>query len=64
MQEFETQDIFFLWYKETKLYRGEQFLQTNHIKELNNLCNLIGNENKKSNTNFNNKEEENNQKNE
>ncbi len=64
MQEFETQDIFFLWYKEAKLYRGEQFLQTNHIKELNNLCNLIGNENKKTNTNFNNKEEENNQKNE
>ena len=43
---YETKDILFLWYEEAKYFKGIQFLQTNHTKELNNLCNLFGNENK------------------
>ena len=45
----------FLWYKEAKYFHGIEFLQNNHAKDLNNLCNLIvGNEIKKtSNTNKN-----------
>ena len=49
---YETKDMLFLWYKEAKFYHGVEFLQNNHNKELNNLCNLnIINENKRlSNT--------------
>ena len=47
---FETKNLLFLWYKEVKFFKGVQFLQNNHTKELNNLCNLFfGNEIKKSN---------------
>ena len=59
---YETKDLLFLWYKEAKFYNGVEFLQTNHTKELNNLCNLninISNEKKrisdKPNINNNNK---------
>ena len=46
---FETKNLLFLWYKEVKYFKGVQFLQNNHTKELNNLCNLFfGNEIKKS----------------
>ena len=49
---YQTYDSLFLWYKEVKFYHGVEFLQNNHNKELNNLCNLnIMNEKKRlSNT--------------
>ena len=49
INSYETKDIFFLWYKEAKLFMHVDFLQNNLIKELNNLCNLnIWNEKKLS----------------
>jgi len=55
---YETKNIFFLWYEEAKYFKGIEFLQSNHSKELNNLYLIInGNQNKKpnkqSNKNFN-----------
>ena len=52
---FATKSLLFLWYKEAKYFHCVEFLQNNHAKDLNNLCNLIvGNEIKKtSNTNKN-----------
>ena len=48
---YNAKSMLFLWYKEAKFFNGEEFLQNNHNKELNNLCNLnIGHEiNKKVN---------------
>jgi hypothetical protein len=47
---YKTKDMLFLWYEEAKFFKSEPFLQTNHVKELNNLCNIIiGNDNKKIN---------------
>jgi hypothetical protein len=47
---YKTKDMMFLWYEEAKFFKSEPFLQTNHVKELNNLCNIIiGNDNKKIN---------------
>ena len=47
---YKTKDMLFLWYEEAKFFKSEPFLQTNHVKELNNLCNIIiGNDNKKNN---------------
>ena len=43
---YNAKNMLFLWYKEAKFFNGEEFLQNNHNKELNNLCNLnIGPEN-------------------
>jgi hypothetical protein len=52
---FATKSLLFLWYKEAKYFHCVEFLQNNHAKDLNNLCNLIvGNEIKKaSNSNTN-----------
>ena len=51
IETYETKDMLFLWYKEAKCFYGVEFLQNNHNKELNNLCNLnIINEKKLSNT--------------
>ena len=52
IEAYQTYDILFLWYKEAKFYHGVEFLQNNHNKELNNLCNVnIMNEKKRlSNT--------------
>ena len=40
INSYETNDILFLWYKEAKFFHRVEFLQNNHNKELNNLCNL------------------------
>ena len=46
---YDIKDLLFIWYEEAKYFKGIEFLQNNHTKELNNLFNIIGNENKKSN---------------
>ena len=37
---YDNKDMLFLWYKEAKYFNDEEFLQNNHNKELNNLCNI------------------------
>jgi hypothetical protein len=47
---YETKDLLFIWYEEAKYFKGVEFLQNNHAKELNNLFNLFFvNDNKKQN---------------
>ena len=47
---YETKDLLFIWYEEAKYFKGVEFLQNNHAKELNNLFKLIfGNDNRKQN---------------
>ena len=54
---FGTKNLLFLWYKEAKYLICIDFLQNNHTKDLNNLCNLnVGNEIKKPNNTTNNKQ--------
>ena len=49
---YETRNSLFLWYEEAKYFYGIEFLQNNHTKDLNNLCNLnFGNELKKQSSN-------------
>ena len=40
MSTYETRNLLFLWYEEAKYFKGVEFLQNNHIKELNDLCNF------------------------
>ena len=57
---YNIKNVLFVWYEEEKYFKGIEFLQYNHTKELNNLFNFIGNENEKrdvrlkSNLNINN----------
>ena len=57
---YNIKNVLFVWYEEEKYFKGIEFLQCNHTKELNNLFNFIGNENEKrdvrlkSNLNINN----------
>ena len=37
---YHDNDLIFIWYLEAKYFLGIEFLQKNHAKELNNLCNL------------------------
>jgi hypothetical protein len=48
LSTYETRNLLFLWYEEAKYFKGLEFLQNNHVKELNDLCNFnIDNEFKK-----------------
>jgi hypothetical protein len=48
LSTYETRNLLFLWYEEAKYFKGLEFLQNNHVKELNDLCNFnIDNELKK-----------------
>ena len=48
IEAYHERNIFFLWYLEAKYFLGIEFLQNNHAKDLNNLCNLnVAYENKK-----------------
>jgi hypothetical protein len=40
LSTYETRNLLFLWYEEAKYFKGVEFLQNNHIKELNDLCNF------------------------
>jgi hypothetical protein len=40
IEAYQTSDLIFLWYLEAKYFKGVEFLQKNHAKDLNNLCNL------------------------
>ena len=44
---YNIRNVLFVWYEEAKYFKGIEFLQSNHTKELNNLFNFIGNENEK-----------------
>jgi hypothetical protein len=44
---YNIKNVLFVWYEEAKYFKGIEFLQSNHTKELNNLFNFIGNENEK-----------------
>jgi hypothetical protein len=49
---YETRNSLFLWYEEAKYFYGIEFLQNNHKKDLNDLCNFyFGNELKKQSNN-------------
>lgn len=49
---YETRNALFLWYEEAKYFKGVEFLQNNHTKELNELCNInFASEVKKQNGN-------------
>ena len=49
---YETRNSLFLWYEEAKYFNGIEFLQNNHTKDLNDLCNLnFGTEMKKQSNN-------------
>jgi len=37
---YETRNLLFIWYEEAKYFKGLEFLQNNHVKELNDLCNF------------------------
>jgi hypothetical protein len=40
LSTYETRNLLFLWYEEAKYFKGLEFLQNNHVKELNDLCNF------------------------
>ena len=40
MSTYETRNLLFIWYEEAKYFKGLEFLQNNHVKELNDLCNF------------------------
>ena len=40
LSTYETRNLLFLWYEEAKYFKGMEFLQHNHVKELNDLCNF------------------------
>jgi len=40
LSTYETRNLLFLWYEQAKYFKGIEFLQNNHVKELNDLCNF------------------------
>jgi hypothetical protein len=40
LSTYETRNLLFLWYEQAKYFKGVEFLQNNHVKELNDLCNF------------------------
>ena len=44
---YNIKNVLFVWYEEAKYFKGIEFLQSNHTKELNNLFNFIGKKKKK-----------------